>query len=396
MARIFISYNRASLAVAETVADDLQTAGHEVWFDRSISGGQQWWNEILRRVRECDVLIFALSPEAMESRACGEELRYARQLDKGILPLLVADGVRTDLLPRPLSDIQYIDYRSPDRRTYFALSRALNSFESAPPLPDPLPEPPPVPVSYLHDLQEKIDSPAQLGFEEQAALVLELKGKLGQSASREAVLDLLRRMRRRDDLLALTAGEIDLLLADVRHEDTKLEVSEEIAEPPVGDQEADEIARALLRVVQRGEVWLLGNDPQNHIMVELLVTDGETVIAATLICRENVWCPKGSALKEHGWEVSEKNACIASAAGGALLYATSGLAAVALLSKKVRDWALTLKGRRIWRPTTDGCELSRVAQELREALSTISPDLKTHTLKQLQGAPAAQLTHSLS
>ena len=53
MVRIFISYNRVSLEVVQTVADDLQTAGHEVWFDRSISGGQQWWNEILRRIRNC-------------------------------------------------------------------------------------------------------------------------------------------------------------------------------------------------------------------------------------------------------------------------------------------------------------------------------------------------------
>jgi hypothetical protein len=265
MVRIFISYNRVSLEVVQTVADDLQTAGHEVWFDRSISGGQQWWNEILRRIRECDVLMFALSPEATQSQACGAELRYAQQLSKGILPLLVADGVRTDLLPRPLGEIQYLDYRSPDRRTCFALSRALNCFGPAPPLPEPLPTAPPVPVSYLHDLQEKIDSAAGLGFEEQAALVLELKGKLSQPESREAVFELLRRMRRRDDLLARIAGEIDFLLTQVRGEEPKPAVAEEPEAPLIVDHDADEIARALLRVVQRGEVWRLGADPQNHI-----------------------------------------------------------------------------------------------------------------------------------
>ena len=57
---------------------------------------------------------------------------------------------------------------------------------------------------------------------------------------------------------------------------------------------------------------------------------------------------------------------------------------------------LTLKGQRTSRATTDGCELSRVAKELREVLCTISPDLQTLPLKQLQAGPAAQLTHSLS
>ena len=393
MVRIFISYNRVSLEVVQTVADDLQTAGHEVWFDRSISGGQQWWNEILRRIRECDVLMFALSPEATQSQACGAELRYAQQLSKGILPLLVADGVRTDLLPRPLGEIQYLDYRSPDRRTCFALSRALNCFGPAPPLPEPLPTAPPVPVSYLHDLQEKIDSAAGLGFEEQAALVLELKGKLSQPESREAVFELLRRMRRRDDLLARIAGEIDFLLTQVRGEEPKPAVAEEPEAPLIVDHDADEIARALLRVVQRGEVWRLGADPQNHITVELRVSDG--LIAATLACRDNVRGAKASVLKRHGWR-TEDNTVMAGVAGGTLLYATSGLGAVALLSKKVRDWVLTLKGQRTWRATTDGCELSRMANELREALCTISPDLQTLPLKQLQAGPAAQLTHSLS
>jgi TIR domain len=395
MVRIFISYNRASLEVVQTVADDLQTAGHEVWFDRSINGGQQWWNEILRRIRECDVLIFALSPEATESRACGEELRYAQQLGKGILPLLVADGIRTDLLPRALGEIQHIDYRSPDRRTCFALSRALNGFGSAPPLPDPLPEPPAVPVSYLHDVQEKIDSAAPLGFEEQAALVLELKGKLGQSASRDDVFELLRRMRRRDDLLALIAGEIDFLLAQVRGEETKPEPAEAAAARPVVNQESDEIAQAVLRVVQLGEIWRLGEDPQNRITVELLISDGEAVISATLTCRDNVRGAKASVLKQRGWKTDD-NTVVAGVAGGALLYATSGLGAVALLSKKVRDWVLALKAQRTWPATTEGFELTRVAKELHEAMSIISPDLKTLTLKQLRGAPAAQLTHSLS
>ena len=394
MVQIFISYNRASLEMVRTVADDLQTAGHEVWFDQSISGGQQWWNEILRRIRQCDVLIFALSPEATESRACGEELGYAQQLGKGILPLLVADGVRTDLLPRALSEIQHLDYRSPDRRTCFALSRALNGFGSAPPLPDPLPEPPPVPLSYLHDLHTKIDSAPPLGFEEQAALVLELKGKLGESASREDVFELLRRMRRRDDLLARIAGEIDVLLAQVRREDPKPEVAEPATARPAVDQTSDEIAQALLRVVQRGEIWRLGDDPQNYITVGLLVSDGEAFISATLTCRDSVRGTKASVLKQRGWK-TDTNTVAAGVAGGALLYATSGLGAVALLSRKVRDWVLALKGQRTWLATTDGLELSRVAKELREALSTISPDVQTLPLKQLQAGTAPQLTHSL-
>jgi len=417
MARIFISYNRVSSGAVEVLADDLLATGHEVWFDQSITGGQQWWNEILANIRQCDLLIFALAPESLQSHACREELGYAGQLGKGVLPLLVADGVQTSLLPRPLGEIQFIDYRSQDRRTALALVRAINRLPPPPPLPDPLPEPPPLPISYLNDLSDRIDSAATLSFQEQAALLIELKGRLEESGSREAVLDLLQRMRRRDDLLARLAGEIDVLLgaagapsskkgsrpkpsreSDVRPAPAADGASEimEPCSPPSARIEAkvDEIARILLRVLQHKESWMLGNDPQNHIRVVSL--DG-AAIAATLTCRDDVWGKKTRVLKEHGWRMNDNaKSAITGAAGAALLYATSGIGAVALLSKKVRDYVLTLEGKRTWQPGVARRELLLVAQELREALKTIAPELKSVPMKQLGASPADQAAHPSS
>lgn len=99
MSKIFISYNRDSIAMARSLVNDIESLGFVVWFDQELSGGQAWWDQILAMVRECDVFVFLLDPKALNSTACQREFGYAADLDKPILPVLVAEGVSTNLLP---------------------------------------------------------------------------------------------------------------------------------------------------------------------------------------------------------------------------------------------------------------------------------------------------------
>ncbi|HEX7742417.1 MAG TPA: toll/interleukin-1 receptor domain-containing protein, partial [Sphingobium sp.] len=62
MAKAFISYCRRSGGVVKTLVDDLDALGYNVWFDQELSGGQAWWTEILAKIRECDLFVFALDP----------------------------------------------------------------------------------------------------------------------------------------------------------------------------------------------------------------------------------------------------------------------------------------------------------------------------------------------
>ena len=65
MSKIFISYDRESKPLVETLADDIKALGHAVWLDQELSGGQAWWDQILEQVRQCDVFVFALAPRAL-------------------------------------------------------------------------------------------------------------------------------------------------------------------------------------------------------------------------------------------------------------------------------------------------------------------------------------------
>ncbi len=209
MVRVFVSYNRPSSAIAKTLADDIKALGHTVWFDQELSGGQTWWNQILTMIRDCDVFVFLLNPEALESTACTREYGYAADLGKAILPVLVAEGVSANLLPSALSQIQYVDYRKQDRDAALHLARALDSLPHPASLPDPLPAPPEVPVSYLGRRRDKIESASPLSYEEQSALVIDLKQALPDPETREDALTLLHKLRKRHDLLACIAEEID-------------------------------------------------------------------------------------------------------------------------------------------------------------------------------------------
>ncbi len=217
MPNIVISYNRKSEAVARILADDIEKLGKTVWFDQELSGGQEWWDQILDRIRRCDIFVFVLSPDGLRSTACKREYRYAAALGKPILPVLIADGVSPNSLPLQLSKIQYVDYRNRDSEAALLLGRAFANLPPTEPLPDPLPAPPEVPISYLNSLWEEIeDDSNELSPERQSFLVLELKRSLTDPETRKDGLELLEKLRRRSDLFANTAGEIDELSEKVR------------------------------------------------------------------------------------------------------------------------------------------------------------------------------------
>lgn len=224
MLRVFISYSSKSKDDVSVLAQDITAIGHEVWFDHKLTGGKVWWNQILEEIRQCDLFIFALSPDALDSIPCEKEYRYAYSLNKIILPVLLTDGVSINLLPPELTIIQFVDYRNQDKQAGFKLMTALNNLPSKQLLPDPLPEPPEVPITYEGELKIQIESKPRLSFDEQSAIFLKLKLKFEENQqtgkNSDDILDLLKRFKKRDDLLAKIDWQIDSLIESIQSEHT--------------------------------------------------------------------------------------------------------------------------------------------------------------------------------
>jgi hypothetical protein len=212
MPKVFLSYNRESEAAATVLVKDCEALGHTVWLDHELTGGQKWWDQILVRIRECDVFVLLLTPRSLGSTACQREYRYAIELAKPILPVLVSDGLSTNLLPPELASLQFVDYKEADRAAAFRLAKALASLPPPGPLPDPLPLPPAVPVSYLSDLGQRVDTSEVVSHDDQSALIVQLRQSLRDPDTADDGRVLLQRLRKRRDLFAGIADEIDGLL----------------------------------------------------------------------------------------------------------------------------------------------------------------------------------------
>lgn len=214
--KIFISYSKTKEAV-DTLRDDLQQMGHEAWYDEDLAhmGGQSWWGEILERIRACQLFVFAVSPQALASEACERELQYAADLNKPILPVIVAAGVDMELTPTVLQQIQGVQYSKPDKTSFVALLQSINGIQPAEAWNDPkTPIPPDIPFSPLALARDKIMQDT-LTSDEQVILFHELKELAQRAGYSERARKLLRELQNHRDLRASVYRDIEDFLSGV-------------------------------------------------------------------------------------------------------------------------------------------------------------------------------------
>lgn len=226
---VFVSYSSRDSDAVKSLTQDLQDADEQVWMDQRLAGGEAWWRAILEQVRGCDVFIFALSQNSIESKPCQAELQYAQALDLPVLPVQV--GPVDSMSLNPLATVQAIDYRHPTPSIAMRLSGALHRERAQrQPLPEPLPPEPPVPFEYLVRLYTTISNPAYLTPPDQAAVVAQLQLGLREDGQHEAarndIVTLLRKLHDREDVTYRTRTEVEAILTSVG--------AEPGPQPPVG------------------------------------------------------------------------------------------------------------------------------------------------------------------
>ena len=408
---------------------DIQALGHKVWFDQETAGGQAWWDQVLAQVRECNLFVFALAPETLDSYACKLEYTYAFSLHKTILPILVSDGVSLNLLPPALSAIQFVDYRRQDRQSVLALGRAITSLPVPQPLPDPLPKSPEVPISYLGGLKEQIETTDSLAFQEQTALLLRLKERLGEVNEFNDVIDLLRRLRKRHDLFAIVAAEIDTLLTirkkasaeqELPHKpktSPKTHLASTTPEPSQVvshdthaaikdfnvDNATQEISEILQRIIEYKEIWVLRWPPDNPSygpdQVSSWNAGGLEGFYARLIdmpCKIvgptiAISFSKGAIIAKAAWSQNRPEEKIKfetlttlgwvlslSVGDWAKAFATGATLGLVLYNESFRKAFRVVKTSRTW-AITDAEALPRAARDITQALRVIASDSTTIT-----------------
>ena len=104
---IFISYSRVNSDFAVRLAKDLDLAGINAWIDQSdIPTGARWDDTLQKAIDDSSVFLVLLSPELTSSQNVKDEVGYAIDNGKRILPVLV----RPCIVPLRLRRFQYVDF----------------------------------------------------------------------------------------------------------------------------------------------------------------------------------------------------------------------------------------------------------------------------------------------
>ncbi len=106
--KIFFSYSRADGSeFALKLALDLKKEGFNVWIDQEdIRAGSEWDLEIEKALETCDCLLFIETEKSVTSNNVLDEVYYALEEKKKVIPIIVVDSKT----PFRLQRLQHIDF----------------------------------------------------------------------------------------------------------------------------------------------------------------------------------------------------------------------------------------------------------------------------------------------
>lgn len=118
----FLSYSRKDSEFALKLAKDLKAAGAEVWMDQlDIQPGAAWDRSVQRALQSSAILLVVLSPDSVASETLLDEISFAVEQHKRVIPVLYRDCK----MPVRLRDLQLLDLTSDYEHGLGGLLKAL-------------------------------------------------------------------------------------------------------------------------------------------------------------------------------------------------------------------------------------------------------------------------------
>src|SRR5215208_1560187 len=158
----FISYSRVDSEFVVRLARDLKSAGYDIWLDQlDIAKGARWDDAIEAAVESSSTFMIVLAPESIESQNVKDELSYAIDSGKHILPVVI----RPCKIPLRLRRFQYVDFTDkPYKDSLADIKRLLSNTQrlAKAPAEEPYSPPPaPAPVFIEPIIQREPELPPQ-------------------------------------------------------------------------------------------------------------------------------------------------------------------------------------------------------------------------------------------
>lgn len=121
--KTFFSYSRDDSEFVLKLATDLRTAGIDIWLDQlDIIAGKRWDAEIEKALEGAETMMVVLSPTSVASNNVMDEVSYALEEGKRVIPILISDCE----IPFRVKRLQRIDFTGDYESALKKLVNALN------------------------------------------------------------------------------------------------------------------------------------------------------------------------------------------------------------------------------------------------------------------------------
>jgi TIR domain len=87
---LFVCYAHDEREVVLEQIEWLRAEGFTVWYDEAIEAGSRWSEDLARAVDGCAAFLYFLSPRSASSRYCLDEVHFALECGRPIVPVDIA------------------------------------------------------------------------------------------------------------------------------------------------------------------------------------------------------------------------------------------------------------------------------------------------------------------
>lgn len=127
--KIFFSYSRFDSAFVLRLANDLRNAGGNIWLDQlDIPPGKHWDTEIENALNSANCVLAIISPKSLSSDNAMDEISYALEEKKRVIPILLTQTETSFRLRR----LQRVDFTGGYDTAFKQLLTALNLQQNIP------------------------------------------------------------------------------------------------------------------------------------------------------------------------------------------------------------------------------------------------------------------------
>ena len=92
---VFVCYAHDDRDIVVEQIRWLKSQGFSVWFDEAIEAGSRWSDDLARAVEGCAAFLYFMSPRSVSSRHCLDEVHFALECSRPIVPVEIAPATLT-------------------------------------------------------------------------------------------------------------------------------------------------------------------------------------------------------------------------------------------------------------------------------------------------------------